>query len=356
MDTDLKYLGWQVGLTYQTKSREGLNRKYLKNLLTEMKDNGMNFISFMMISYAFFDPEHDGYTWPVKNPKLKCYKDIHCLNSNPKTEFLREIIWQAKKMGFHVQLMMNWGIWNPTKICLGYPEAQVQMINEGKETAYWVHCPDNKDAWQCGLDEVKDLLEYYQGIDSYAFECIRYEGWNYCFCPDTKYRFYKETGEKLEGGIPTLTHQWKALNIFHHLKNYVSYIKKISPEVECWLFTEGEPEQYHAPFLIQKSGLDGIMPQFHFLTKKNQVAVLMEYLNLSEIPLIIHFDTRKPFTHYSIPAKTPQIIRNIGEAIIENSCDKLKGIVFFNEVATPKKNKKAVYKLVRKWHKDGLLK
>jgi len=43
----MKYVGWQVGITYQTKKREGLNKKYLRNLLREMRENGMNFISFM---------------------------------------------------------------------------------------------------------------------------------------------------------------------------------------------------------------------------------------------------------------------------------------------------------------------
>lgn len=351
----LKYVGWQIGITYQVKNKEGVNKDYLKNLLIEMKENGMNFISFMMISYAFFDPKHDGYAWPVKNPRLKCYQDSCCVNANPKTEFLREIITQAKELQFHVQLMMNWGIWNPTKIVVGYPKAQVQIDSEGK-TGGWVHCPDNKDAWQCGLDEVEDLLTYYsEGIDSYAFECIRYEGWNYCFCPDTKRKFYKETGVNLERGIPTLTHQWKATNIFRHLKEYVLHIKKICPLIQTWLFTKGEPERYHLPHLLSKAGLDGIIPQFHFLTKECQIAMLMEYLRLSDIPLIIHFDTRKPFTNYPIPRKTPRLIQNIGDWIIKNGNENLKGVLFFNEVATPKENKEAVYKVVRKWRKNGLL-
>jgi len=36
----MKYVGWQVGITYQTKKREGLDKKYLYNLLREMRENG----------------------------------------------------------------------------------------------------------------------------------------------------------------------------------------------------------------------------------------------------------------------------------------------------------------------------
>jgi len=61
----MKHVGWQVGMTYQTRDKGGLSRSYLHDLLLEMWDNGMNFISFMMIAHGLNDSDHDGYAWPA---------------------------------------------------------------------------------------------------------------------------------------------------------------------------------------------------------------------------------------------------------------------------------------------------
>ena len=84
----MKYKGWLVGVTYCTPTKSGLDFKHFENLLNEMEKNGMNLLNLMMISYGFFDPMHDGYCWPVKNPKLNCYIDSNSTNSIKKTEFI----------------------------------------------------------------------------------------------------------------------------------------------------------------------------------------------------------------------------------------------------------------------------
>ena len=89
MGSKFEYVGWQVGIAYQTKEKSGLTKEYLDDLLLEMKDNGMNFISFMMITHGLNDSLHDGYTWPVRHPKVKCYVDPNCTNADPEKEFLR---------------------------------------------------------------------------------------------------------------------------------------------------------------------------------------------------------------------------------------------------------------------------
>ena len=96
---------------------------YVKNVIDRSSDSGMNFISFMMLSYAYFCPEHDGYAWPARNPKLQPLEASACLNANLKTEFVRKALEYAKNKGFHCRLMLNSMIWNPAKTIVNYPQA-----------------------------------------------------------------------------------------------------------------------------------------------------------------------------------------------------------------------------------------
>ncbi len=186
----LKYLGWQVGLTYQTSNPSGLDRDYLLRLLDTMNENGMNMLSLMMISYGYYDPLHDGYCWPVQNPKLRANWDSQSTNGRESTEFVSRIIEEAAARDIEIQLMMNWGIWTTGKMKAGYPSIRTQQSREG-ESHPCLHCPDSEGAWQAGLDEVEDLLTYYNhpNVTSYAFERISYASANYCFCPDTQAAF-----------------------------------------------------------------------------------------------------------------------------------------------------------------------
>jgi len=70
----------------------GLDRDYLLRLLDEMAVNRMNLLSLMMQSYGYFDPAHDGYAWPVRNPRLLPYQDPNAVNARPGREFVRDII------------------------------------------------------------------------------------------------------------------------------------------------------------------------------------------------------------------------------------------------------------------------
>ena len=97
----------------------------------------------MMNSESFNDPIHDGYTWPVRNPKLKCYLDKNCINANYQKEFLKEIIEEASDLGFYINLFMNGFFWNPERIKIGYPDIQpiIPYREEGS-----LHCSDNSSA------------------------------------------------------------------------------------------------------------------------------------------------------------------------------------------------------------------
>ena len=194
----IKYLGWQVGLSYQTTRPEGKRPVELRHLVREMRDHGMNFLSLMLLSYSYFD-DHDGFCWPPRRQNLRCYRDEHSLNADEKTEFLGDVIREACQAGLHVQLMTNWGLWNPERIRKGYPAATLQERSDGSR-AGWLHCPDNPDVYRCGRDEMLDSLERYaaQGVKSYAIE---YPGYDGCFCQITCEVFARETGE-------TLTPQW----------------------------------------------------------------------------------------------------------------------------------------------------
>ena len=58
-----RYFGWQVGITYESARPEGNALPRLTRLLSEMANAGMNLLSLMMVSYAYFDPAHDGFVY-----------------------------------------------------------------------------------------------------------------------------------------------------------------------------------------------------------------------------------------------------------------------------------------------------
>ena len=354
----LNYVGWQAGITYQTKDKEGLNKTYLKNLLTEMKDNGMNFISFMMISHGLNDPIHDGYTWPVKNPKLKCYLDQNCINASQETEFLSDIIEQADGYGFHINLFTNQFWWNPEKVRLGYPDIQNLPGNQN-----YHHCSDNRDTWRLSCDEVQDLLSYYSSpvIKSYGFEMI---GQGECSCPDTMKMFgdaLKRIGLRWDGkleGKQELFRLWQGMRQKQVMEEFVIFIKKLRSSIEIWHHGYMELGEYggyrFSSDSYKKMGIDVAMPCIHKCTGED---ILKKVLKSSEnFPLVLHVDTRDtPTQNYPIPLKTPKDILNMGEWVEKNNRKNLIGVVFFNEVATSKENKQAVYEVLRKWRKNGLL-
>ena len=60
----------------------------MMRLLDEMARNKMNLLSLMMNSTVENDPVHEGYCWPVRNPKLKGYWDSASINGQPSSEFV----------------------------------------------------------------------------------------------------------------------------------------------------------------------------------------------------------------------------------------------------------------------------
>jgi len=49
----LRYVGWQIGVTYQSDKPQGLDRDYFLRLLDEMASHRMNLLSIMMLSLEF---------------------------------------------------------------------------------------------------------------------------------------------------------------------------------------------------------------------------------------------------------------------------------------------------------------
>ncbi|MFH1742033.1 MAG: hypothetical protein ABIH23_23775, partial [bacterium] len=257
----LKYLGWQVGITYQTPQLGGLDCDYLMRLLDEMHENGMNLLSLMTISYGYYDPAHDGYCWPVRNPKLKHNWDSNSINGNASTEFVSEIIEAAAARNIEIQLMMNWGIWTTEKIKAGYPSARPQQPREG-DPHPCLHCPDSEGAWQAGLDEVEDLLTYYShpNVTSYAFERISYASTGYCYCPCTQEAFERETGSSIFEANENDLEEWKKRHIGSCIKKYVEHIKKIRPAISVSLHTQCAKGWGHDPARLQDCGIDFLLP------------------------------------------------------------------------------------------------
>jgi len=346
----LCYVGWQVGITYQSGRPQGLDRDYFMRLLDEMASQRMNLLSLMMMSYGYFDPEHDGYAWPVQNPALQHYQDTHCINGKMGTEFVREIIEAAAERHIEVQLFLNWGIWNPEKIRQGYPSAVVQTDKEGK-TGGWLHCPDSPGGWQAGLDETKDLLEFYKypNVMGFAFERVGYQSRGYCYCPHSRARFQSDTGIDMEKVDEDRIDAWKRDRAGDLITEYVQHLRRIHPKLSVGLHTQCAPGWGHDAARLAAQGIDLLLPHtVQFQETEESLHALIHRLEPN--PCVLHFCTRdKRPANYNLWIKTPEIINQVFEWILRYPGANHAGFLFFNEPATSPANKKAVYENLKRF-------
>lgn len=346
----IRYVGWQIGITYQSDKPQGLDRDYFLRLLDEMASHRMNFLSIMMLSYGYFDPQHDGYAWPVRNRKLRHYQDPNCINGRAETEFVREIIAAAADRRIEVQLFMNWGIWNPEKIRLGYPSALVQQDQKGRSSG-WLHCPDAPGAWQAGLDEVKDLLDFYSypNVTGFAFERVGYQSRDYCYCSHTCEWFRQDTGEDLAKADANRFDVWKTEHASGLLTEYVRHIHAIRPSLTIGLHTQCAPGWGHDAARLKSCGIDMLLPHtVQFEETEESLHALLRRLEPN--PCVLHFCTRdKRPANYNLWIKTPEIISRVFEWIGRSPGDNIAGFLFFNEPATSAVNKKAVYENLKRF-------
>lgn len=343
-DRRFRTLGWQVGLTYQTETPGGLDRDYLLRLLDEMALHRMNTLSLMMLSYGFFGAGHDGYAWPVQNPRLACYRDSAAINADPDREFVRAIIAEAATRHIEVHLFLNWGIWNQERIRTGYPHAALQHAR-GTPPDDWLHCPDAPDAWQLGLDEAADLLTYYRhpNVTSYAFERISYQSPSRCYCHYTQSAFLAETGRPLIEASPREIEAWKNDRIGRHLQAYTAHLRQVRPDLTVGLHTQCAPGWGHDPSRLRSQGIDYLLPHtIQFPTTCSELHAQLE--RLAPNRCVLHFCTRdrRP-QNYDLWIKTPELISEALQWVEDYPGDNLDGILFFNEPATSSANQQAVY-------------
>jgi len=344
------HVGWQVGVTYQTRGPGGLDRDYLMRLLDEMARHRMNLLSLMMISYGYYDPDHDGYPWPVQNDKLRCYADAKAINADPSTEFVREITAAAGERKIAVQLFMNWGIWNPTRIREQYPDACLQMNRRGRPTG-WLHCPDSPGAWRLGLDEITDLLSYYDhpNVASYGFERISYSGSSACTCSHTKRAYREDTSKELLDASATEVESWKNRHIAAYLSRYIQHIKKHHPKHTVCLHTQCARGWGHDPARLQQCGVDYLLP--HVIQfPETRGSLHRKWRRMAPNKLVLHFCTRdrRP-ANYKLWIKTPEIIAQAVDWTLDYPGDNLSGLLFFNETATSPGNKREVYEQIKRF-------
>ena len=350
-----RYLGWQVGLSYQTPRPEGKRPEELRQLLREMRDNGMNFISFMLATYSFFDPGHDGFCWPVRRKGLLSYREERSLNANEKTEFLGDIIQEANEAGFHVQLMTNCGIWNPQRIVGGYPKTRPQINFDGQPFG-WVHCPDNPDADRCVRDVVLDALGRYahRGVSSYAVEWPGYSG-SGCFCEYTRAAFARQTGRELTPQWAKANRDefdlWKERHMGPILKRLVDEVHQQTPDVEVWHHTACRRSRGrgHAPEHLVKAGITATMPYVMHSRTPDFSEILKNVEACYPLPAVAHVCVRsKAFKNYPIPAKDPAMIGRFFDTVKQTDSENLAGLAFFNESIVTPENRKAVYEGIRR--------
>ncbi|HBO44010.1 MAG TPA: hypothetical protein DD670_08770 [Planctomycetaceae bacterium] len=349
----LRHVGWQAGITYQAPGAGGMTRDELMRLLDEMAEHRMNLLSLMMLSYAYFDPNHDGYCWPVGNANLKHYWDERSINGRPETEFVREVIQAAADRGVAVQLFMNWGIWNPQRIREGYHSANSQVGRAqaiaGKDGTGWLHCPDSPGAWQAGLDEVADLLTFYDhpNVKSYSLERLSYGNPNQCFCRYTQEHFNKDTGQSLLEASDEALAAWKARRIGGLLKDYASHIRTVKPNTQVWLHTQCSPSWGHDPATMRANTIDFLCPHTIQFPETRE-ALYRKLDRLAPNRCVLHFCTRdqRP-KNYKLWIKTPEILTEVLGWAREYPGDNLAGLLFFNPSATSSRNRRTVYEQLK---------
>ena len=351
----IRYAGWQAGVTYQTPEPGGMTRDEMMRLLDEMAENRMNLLSLMMISYAHFDPNHDGYCWPVRNAKLKHYWDDRSINGQPKTEFVSEVIREAADRKIAVQLFMNWGIWNPERIRKGYPTAKSQIARQlainGNPGKGWLHCPDSPGAWQAGLDEVADLLAFYDhpNVESYCLERLSYGNGRLCFCRDTQEQFQNDTGKSLLEADNQTIAAWKTKRIGNLIKQYTEHIRRVKPKAKVWMHTQCSPSWGHDPAAMQANGIDCLAPHtIQFRESKQRIHRKLR--RLAPNPCVLHFCTRdKRPKNYDLWIKTPEILAEAFDWVHSYPGDNLAGLLMFNPSATSPRNRRAVYEQLKRF-------
>jgi hypothetical protein len=330
-------------------TREGLGRDHLLRLLDEMAANRMNVLSLMMQSYGYFDPDHDGYAWPVRNPKLQPYRDPNCVNAQPNGEFVREVIEEAATRRIEVHLFMNWGIWNPDFVKAAYPQAALQA-KSGSPPTGWLHCPDSPGAWQLGLDEVTDLLTFYDhpNVTGYAFERVSYSG-STCYCRYTCEAFEEATGIALEDADISQRETWKTKQVCRYLSEFSAHLRKLRPDLSVGLHTQCSRGWGHDPARLAECGIDCLLPHtIQFPTTRSQLYAMLD--RLAPNPCVLHFCSRdrRP-KNYKLWIKTPEIIDEVLAWIHDYPGDNVTGLLFFNEPATSPTNKGAVYQGIRRF-------
>ena len=348
-DKDQFYLGWQVGITYESAQPEGNSLQRLECLLGEMAGAGMNLLSLMMVSYAYFDPTHDGFCWPVANPQLECLRDNACLNAREETEFVAELITLAHGRGIDVQLFTNLAIYNPERITVSYPGAQLQLSESGAARK-WLYCPVNADAWQLENDEIMDLLGRYapRGVASVAYERLSVAAGT-CRCESCAQRFFEESGRNLdeEEAGSAVFEAWKTDLITEKMSALNRAVKTAHPGTQVWLHSSCAPGWGHDPARLAGAGVDCIVPHVaHAMMEKRDFDALLDRLAPNDT--VLHFCVRnRALPHYPIWEKTPADIAEIGGWALDYARRnyRMKGILFFNENTVSAENRRAVYRL-----------
>jgi hypothetical protein len=321
----MRYVGWQLGVSYQCPEAEGVSQEYVHGLLQRMHHEGMNLVSFMMVSSGINDPVHDGYAWPVRNPRLRCYLDENVRNARPEQEFLSAEIEYAAGLGMHVQVFTNNFWWDHQKAVVGYP-GMVAIHSDDPAAGEWHHVASDKQTWAMACDEARDLLEFYggPGVRSYGWEMM-----GVAWSPEEA-EVYAET-----------------------MRRFAEHVHTVRPEVEVWHHGYMRCEGGRSPQAYRRAGVDVVFPCIHLVTSEEEWVAVLE--SSEEVPLVLHVDVRDhPTRNYDVPLKTPEYIEQMCSWIARHQRDNLLGVMFFNEVSTSPRNRECVYREVGKWRRAGV--
>ncbi|MHA1731201.1 MAG: hypothetical protein ACTSU5_04625 [Promethearchaeota archaeon] len=327
------------------------------NLLDEMVENRMNLLSLVMRCPGYLDPRHDGFSWPVMNPKLQCYVDKEAINANPATEFVSEVIKEARKRGIEVEFYLDWGLWNPAKIRDEYPESGIQMWGRGTR-AGWYHCHDSPGARQLALDEATDLLTFYAdaNVTRFTFGHLEYAFPGYCVCEYSKRQFEEDRGHPLKKrSYVDEAEDWMRDNLERHLVEYVGNIKKARPDIQVGIHTRGFNSMGHFPSKYQQLGISYVEPPaLEFKEYSTNFMLHKVWKFLKPNPIVAHLsvqytESNSLLTRARLWEKTPKVIRKTLGSIRKYKGGNLEGVLFFNEPEVSEENKRAIYEEIKKF-------
>ena len=348
----LKYVGWQVGVTYQATSPGGLARDDMMRMLDAMARHRMNLLSLQMLGYAHFDPKHDGYCWPVSNPKLRPLWDATASQWPARDGILARGDRIGGRAGDRSPDVHELGDLesreDPPELSRCRQSGVAPSSRQAAAHAGLVLCAERAgimaDRARRSSRPVDLLLPH---------EChqlrVRKPLLPRLFLPPTQEKYRRETGKSLLDAPKIERDAWSKERISKLLKQYVEHLRRIRPHLDVWLHTRCTTDSGHDPKRLPECGFNFVLPHtFHFPITQEKFHATLRHLEPNRC--VLHFSARdvRP-TNYPLWIQTPESIAEKIGWVLDYPGENLAGILFYNPNAMSPRNVRAVYEQIRRF-------